>query len=72
MPISLIWLKCRVPEGSADELHWRFMLEDCWIIWDSVLHTIFYLTVWFQRERFEALLVVSIIWYNFSFHAEVS
>ena len=28
----------------------------------------FYLTVWFQRERFEALLAVNIMEHAFSFH----
>jgi hypothetical protein len=32
----------------------------------------FYLTVWFQREPCEALLVVTITRHDFSFHGEVS
>ena len=31
-------------------------------------HPCFYLTVWFQRERFEALLVVITMEHAFSFH----
>jgi hypothetical protein len=32
----------------------------------------FYLTVWFQRKRCEALLAFIIIWNDVSFHGEVS
>jgi hypothetical protein len=35
-------------------------------------HPCFYLTVWFQRERCEALLTVSTMRRDFSFHGEVS
>lgn len=35
-------------------------------------HPCFSLTVWFQRERCEALLAVTIMGYAFSFHGEVS
>jgi hypothetical protein len=35
-------------------------------------HPYFYLTIWFQRKRCEALLVVTIMRYDFSFHGEVS
>jgi hypothetical protein len=34
-------------------------------------HPYFYLTVWFQRERCEALLAVTIMRSDFSFHGEV-
>jgi hypothetical protein len=35
-------------------------------------HPRFYLTVWFQRDRCEALLTVSTMRRDFSFHGEVS
>jgi hypothetical protein len=51
----------------------RFMPEDCWIGWDSVVRaSVLYLTVWFQRERCEALLVVTTMWHDFSSRGEVS
>jgi hypothetical protein len=38
------------------------MPGDRWIRWNSVVHShVFSLTVWFQRERIEALLVVNIM-----------
>jgi hypothetical protein len=39
---------------------------------DGRAHPCFYLTIWFQRERHEALLFVTIMWHYFSFHGEVS
>ena len=59
----------RVPEGSAGELHW---VIHAWRLLDRVVfgrtHPCFYLTVWFQRERFEALLAVNTMEHAFSFH----
>jgi len=47
----------------------RLMPGDCWIGWYSIVRTrVFSLTVWFQRERFEALLAVNIMEHAFSFH----
>lgn len=47
----------------------RLMLGDCWIGWYSIVRTrVFSLTVWFQRERFEALPAVNIMEHAFSFH----
>ena len=55
----LIWLEGRVSEGSADELHWAI---HAWRLLDRMVfdraHRCFTLTVWFQRERFEAPLAV--------------
>jgi hypothetical protein len=43
----------------------RFMPEDRWIGWNPVVHAhVFYLTIWFQRERCEALLAVTIMWHD--------
>ena len=45
------------------------MPGDCWIGWYSIVRThVFSLTVWFQRERFEALLVVTIMEHAFLFY----
>jgi hypothetical protein len=42
----------------------RVLPRDCWLRWDSVVRThVFFLTVWFQRERGEALLSVAIKWH---------
>ena len=47
----------------------RLMPGDCWIGWYSIVRTrVFSLTVWFQSERFEALLAVNIMEHAFSFH----
>jgi hypothetical protein len=41
------------------------MLGHCWIAWYLVVRIqVFYLTVWFQRKRCEALLVVTIMWHD--------
>jgi hypothetical protein len=41
------------------------MPKDRWIEWNPVVRThVFYLTVWFQRERCEALLAVAIMWHD--------
>jgi hypothetical protein len=51
----------------------HFMPGDCWIRWDSVVHThVFYLVVWFQMEHYKSLLFVTIMWHDFSVHGEVS
>ena len=64
-----IWLPWRVPEGSAGELHWAI---HAWRLLDRVgfgrAHPCFTLAVWFQRERFEAVLAVFIMEHAFSFH----
>jgi hypothetical protein len=39
---------------------------------DQIWFLCFYLAVWFQRECREALLDVTILWCNFSFHSEVT
>jgi hypothetical protein len=55
------------------ELHWalhaRRLLDQ--IGFDPV-HPCFYLAVWFQRECREALLDVTLMWYDFSFHSEAT
>jgi hypothetical protein len=51
----------------------HFMLGDCRLRWDSVMHThVFYLVAWFQREHCESLLFVTIRWHDFCVHGEVS
>jgi hypothetical protein len=51
----------------------RFMPGDCRLRWDSVVRThIFYLTVWFQKKRYETLLVVTNMWHDFLVHGEVN
>jgi hypothetical protein len=71
--VPSIWLECRVPEGFTSELHWAF---HAWRLLNRVgfdhAHPYFSLAVWFQRERCEALLVVTIMEHAFSFHGEVS
>jgi hypothetical protein len=62
---SLFLLQCHV--GSTNELHWA--IHACL---DRVgfgrAHPCFSLTVWFQREHFEALLAVNIMGHALSFH----
>jgi hypothetical protein len=57
-----IWFVSRVLEGSVDKLYW---VTHAWRLLDWVVfvhaHPCFYLTIWFQREHFEALLVVNIM-----------
>jgi hypothetical protein len=52
----LIWLEYRVPQGSTGKLQGAI---HAWRLLDRVgfgcAHPCFSLTVWFQRERFEAL-----------------
>jgi hypothetical protein len=54
------WLDFRVPKGPIGKIHCAI---NAWRLLDlvySVVHTyVFYLTVWFQRERFEALLAIN-------------
>jgi hypothetical protein len=41
------------------------MPEDRWIGWNPVVRAhVFYLTVWFQRERCKTLLAVTIMWHD--------
>jgi hypothetical protein len=57
----------------------RYMIGDCWIGWDSVVRThVFSVTVWFQRERIEALLLlimghvlVSWCWQRMSWNRDI-
>jgi hypothetical protein len=42
----------------------RFMPEDRWIGWNPVVRAHVFLTVWFQSERCEALLAVTIMWHD--------
>ena len=67
---SLIWLDGRISEGSANEFHWA---THAWRLLDRMVfdhaHPCFFcLTVWFQREHFEALSAINIMEHAFSFH----
>jgi hypothetical protein len=60
----------------SGRLHRRTPLGDhAWRLLDWMgfgrAHPCFYLTVWFQREHCEALLAVTIMQRDFSFHGEV-
>jgi hypothetical protein len=58
----LLWSNCRVAEGSAGKLHWA---TQAWRLLDRMefgrAHPYFFLVVWFQRERGEALLSFTIM-----------
>jgi hypothetical protein len=57
----MIQPECQVLEGPAGELHWMTCLEIAGSdgIWSCV--PMFFLAIWFQRERGEALLSVTIM-----------
>jgi hypothetical protein len=53
-------------KGSVGKLHWA---RHAWSSLDrmefSRAPSCFYLTVWFERERCEAMLIITIIWHVF-------
>jgi hypothetical protein len=59
----------RVSEGSTSKHHW---MTHAWRLLDWVVfvraHPCFYLTVWFHREYFKALMAVNTMEHAFSFH----
>jgi hypothetical protein len=60
--LLLIWLECRVSEGSIDELPWA---PHAWSLLDLIefgrAHPYFILTIWFQNEQSKVLLFVAIM-----------
>jgi hypothetical protein len=63
---SLIWLECRVLEGSVGELQWTTCPE---IAGSDGIHRVqpcFFRTVWFHMERLEASHSIAIVRYVFS------
>jgi hypothetical protein len=62
MPVRIDLTEVRVPEGFVSMIHWahhawRLLIRKGFIR----AHPCFSLTVWFQRECFEALLAVNIM-----------
>jgi hypothetical protein len=66
---SSFWLQCLVPKVSTGKLHWAI---HAWRLLDrmgfGLADPCFSLTVWFHRERFEALLAFNIMEHAFLFH----